>query len=40
MADPTYGSDLQASTLDDMVLEIAWNNFYVDTPRQAWERAI
>ena len=40
MPDPTYGSDLQASTLDDMVLEIAWNNFYVDTPRQAWERAI
>ena len=39
-ADPTYASDLQASTLDDMVMEVAWNNFFVDTPKQAWLRSI
>ena len=40
MADPTYGSDLQASTLDDMVLDVAYDNFFVDTPKQSWLRAI
>jgi hypothetical protein len=40
MADPTYNSDLQASTLDDLVLEVAYDNFFVDTPKQAWLRAI
>ena len=40
MADPTYGSDLQASTLDDLMMEVAYDNFFVDTPKQAWLRAI
>lgn len=25
MPDPTYGSDLQASTLDDMVVDVAYD---------------
>jgi hypothetical protein len=40
MADPTYGSDLQASTLDDFVREVAFDNFFVDTAKQEWLRAI
>ena len=38
--DPTYPSDLQASTLDDMVLMVAVDNFFVDTPKQQWLRNI
>ena len=38
--DPTYGGDLQSATLDDMVLDVAYNNFFVDTPKQAWMMAI
>lgn len=40
MSDPTYNSDLQSSTLDDMVLEIAFMNFFVETPKQEWLRAV
>jgi len=40
MPDPTYGSDLQAATLDDMVLDVAYDNFFVDTPKQMWLRSI
>ena len=40
MPDPTYGSDLQASTLDDFVLGVAFDNFFVDTPKQEWLRMI
>ena len=40
MADPTYGNDLQASTLDDMVLDVAYDNFFVDTAKQSWLRSI
>ena len=40
MADPTYGGDLQSATLDDMVLDVAYDNFFVDTPKQSWLRAI
>ena len=40
MPDPTYGSDLQASTLDDLALSVATDNFFVDTPKQAWLRAM
>jgi hypothetical protein len=40
LPDPTYGSDLQASTLDDFILEVAYDNFFVDTPKQAWLRNI
>ena len=40
MPDPTYPSDLQASTLDDMVLMVAVDNFFVDTPKQQWLRNI
>ena len=40
MSDPTYGGDLQSSTLDDLVLDAAYDNFFVDTPKQAWLRAI
>jgi hypothetical protein len=38
--DPTFGGDLQSSTLDDMVLDVAYDNFFVDTPKQAWMRGI
>lgn len=40
MSDPTYGGDLQASTLDDMVADTAYQNFFVDTPKQQWFRAV
>jgi len=40
MADPTYGGDLQAGTLNDMVMATAYQNFFVDTPKQAWFRAV
>ena len=40
MPDPTYGSDLQATTLDDLVADVAYDNFFVDTPKQAWLREI
>lgn len=40
MADPTYPSDLQAATLDDMVLDVAYDNFFVEQPKQMWLRSI
>lgn len=40
MPDPTFGGDLQSSTLDDMVLDVAYDNFFVDTPKQSWLRSI
>jgi len=40
MPDPTYGGDLQAGTLNDMVMATAYQNFFVDTPKQAWFRAV
>ena len=40
MSDPTYGGDLQAGTLNDMVMSTAYQNFFVDTPKQAWFRAV
>jgi hypothetical protein len=40
MADPTFGGDLQSSTLDDMVLDVAYDNFFVKTPKQMWLRSI
>jgi hypothetical protein len=40
MPDPTFGGDLQSSTLDDMVLDVAYDNFFVDTPKQMWLRSI
>src|SRR5208283_3229583 len=40
MADPTYGPDLQASTLDDFVAGIAFDNFFVDDPKLEWLRMI
>lgn len=40
MSDPTYPSDLQSGTLDDMQLDVAYQNFFVDTPKQAWLRGI
>lgn len=40
MADPTYGGDLSAGTLNDMVMSTAYQNFFVDTPKQAWFRAV
>ena len=40
MSDPTYGGDLQAGTLNDMVMATAYQNFFVDTPKQAWFRAV
>src|SRR5215469_15151596 len=38
--DPTYGGDLQASTLDDMVADVAYQNFFTGTAKQAYLRAI
>lgn len=40
MADPTYGGDLQASTLDDLVADVAYQNFFTGTAKQAYLRAI
>ena len=40
MPDPTYGNDLQSSTLDDLVLGVAYDNFFVDDPKLEWMRTI
>lgn len=40
MADPTYGNDLQATTLDDLVLGVAYDNFFIDDPKLEWMRTI
>jgi hypothetical protein len=38
--DPTYGSDIQASTLDDLVMGVAYDNFFVDDAKLEWLRTI
>ena len=40
MPDPTYNGDLQASTLDDMLADAAYDNFFVKTAFQQHMRAI
>ena len=40
MADPTYNGDLQASTLDDLLADAAYDNFFVETAYQQHMRAI
>ena len=40
MPDPTYNGDLQASTLDDMLADAAYDNFFVKTAYQQHMRAI
>ena len=35
-----YGSDLQASALDDLVLGVAYDKFFVDDPKLEWMRTI
>jgi hypothetical protein len=40
MPDPTYNGDLQASTLDDMLADVAYDNFFVKTAYQQHMRAI
>ncbi len=40
MSDPTYNGDLQASTLDDMLADAAYDNFFVKTAYQQHMRAI
>lgn len=40
MPDPTYNGDLQASTLDDMLADVAYDNFFVETAYQQHMRAI
>lgn len=40
MPDPTYPSDLQASTLDDFVMGVAFDNFFIDDPKLEWMRTI
>ena len=40
MADPTYNGDLQASTLDDLLADAAYDNFFVKTAYQQHMRAI
>ena len=40
MADPTYGNDIQASTLDDLVMGVAIDNFFIDDPKLEWMRTI
>lgn len=38
--DPTYNGDIPASTLDEMVADAAWDNFFVETALQRHLRAI
>lgn len=40
MSDPTYGGDLQASTLDDFMADTAYDNFFVGTALQVHMRSI
>src|SRR5215472_3083726 len=40
MTDPTYNGDLQASTLDDLLADAAYDNFFVKTALQQHMRAI
>jgi hypothetical protein len=40
MPDPTYNGDLQSSTLDDMLADAAYDNFFVKTAYQQHMRAI
>lgn len=40
MADPTYGGDIQASTLDDFMADTAYDNFFVGTALQVHMRSI
>ena len=40
MPDPTYNGDLQASTLDDLLADAAYDNFFVKTAYQQHMRAI
>ena len=40
MSDPTYGGDLQASTLDDLVADVAYQNFFTGTAKQGYLRGI
>lgn len=40
MPDPTYNGDIQASTLDDMLADTAYDNFFVETALQQHMRAI
>ena len=40
MSDPTYGNDIQASTLDDLAIGVAYDNFFVDDPKLEWMRTI
>jgi hypothetical protein len=40
VADPTYGNDIQASTLDDLAIGVAYDNFFVDDPKLEWMRTI
>jgi hypothetical protein len=40
LSDPTYGNDIQASTLDDLAIGVAYDNFFVDDPKLEWMRTI
>jgi len=40
MPDPTFNGDLQASTLNDYVRDVAWDNFFVETAFQRHMREI
>lgn len=40
MPDPTYNGDLQSSTLDDLLADAAYDNFFVKTAYQQHMRAI
>lgn len=40
MPDPTYNGDIQASTLDDLLADVAYDNFFVKTAYQQHMRAI
>lgn len=37
---PLYGADFQACTLDDLVLNVAYENFFVDSAKLKWLRSI
>ncbi len=40
MPDPNFNGDIQSSTINDYIADVAWDNFFVDTAYQQHMRAI
>ena len=40
MSDPTFNGDIQASTFNDYIADVAWDNWFVETAYQQHMRAI